>query len=36
LVAVSERLGVTELATLDHRYFRVVRPLHVEAFTLLP
>ena len=36
LVAVAERLGVTEIATLDLRHFRVVRPRHVDAFTLLP
>lgn len=36
LVALAERLGVSELATLDHRHFRVVRPGHVDAFTLLP
>lgn len=36
LIAVAERFGVAELATLDHRHFRVVRPHHVPAFTLLP
>lgn len=36
VVAVAERLGVTEVATLDHRHFSVVRPRHVETFTLLP
>jgi len=36
LVAVAERLGATQVATLDHRHFRVVRPRHVEAFELLP
>jgi hypothetical protein len=36
VVAISERLGTHEVATLDHRHFRVVRPRHVEAFTLLP
>ncbi|MGH9092130.1 MAG: type II toxin-antitoxin system VapC family toxin [Acidimicrobiales bacterium] len=36
VVAVAERLGVTELATLDRRDFTVVRPAHVDAFTLLP
>ncbi len=35
VVALAERLGVTEVATLDHRHFRVVRPRHVDAFTLL-
>ena len=26
LIAIAERLGVTRVATLDHRHFRVVRP----------
>lgn len=36
LIALAERLGVDEIATLDHRHFRVVRPSHVQALTLLP
>jgi predicted nucleic acid-binding protein len=36
VVAVAERLGEDTIATLDHRHFSVVRPLHVEAFTLVP
>ncbi|CAN5198397.1 type II toxin-antitoxin system toxin ribonuclease C26 [soil metagenome] len=36
IVAAAERLGVTEVATLDRRHFSVVRPRHVERFTLLP
>lgn len=36
VVAVAERLRVSEVATLDHRHFRVVRPRHIPAFTLLP
>lgn len=36
VIALAERLGVAEIATLDHRHFRVVRPDHVDAFTLLP
>lgn len=36
VIALAERLDVTEIATLDHRHFRVVRPSHVDAFTLLP
>ncbi|GAA2849562.1 hypothetical protein GCM10010472_03210 [Pseudonocardia halophobica] len=36
VVALAERLGAAEVATLDHRHFRVVRPRHVDAFTLLP
>lgn len=36
LVAVAERVGEAQLATLDHRDFRVVRPRHGEAFELVP
>lgn len=36
VVAVAERLGVSQVATVDRRHFTVVRPDHVEAFTLLP
>lgn len=36
VLAVCERLGVAELATLDRRHFTVVRPRHVQALTLLP
>ena len=36
LIAIAERLGVTRIATLDHRHFRVVRPAHCEALTILP
>jgi predicted nucleic acid-binding protein len=36
VVAVAERLGVTSLATLNHRDFRVVRPRHIDAFELIP
>ena len=36
IVAVAERLGVTTIATLDHRDFTVVRPRHLDAFELLP
>lgn len=36
VVAAAERLDVTELATIDHRHFSVVRPNHIEVFTLLP
>lgn len=36
VIAVAERMGATEIATLDHRHFSVVRPGHVAAFTLLP
>jgi len=36
VIALAERLGVDEIATLDRRHFRVVRPKHIQAFTLLP
>jgi predicted nucleic acid-binding protein len=36
VVATAERLGCTEVGTLDHRDFSVVRPRHIAAFTLLP
>ncbi len=36
VVATAERLGVSELATFDRRHFSVVRPRHLEAFTLVP
>ncbi|HPB71471.1 MAG TPA: PIN domain-containing protein [Phycicoccus sp.] len=36
VVAVAERLGVTEIATLDRRHFTILRPRHVGAFTLIP
>lgn len=36
VVAVCERLGAENLATLDRRHFSVVRPRHCDALTLLP
>lgn len=36
VVAVAERFGISRIATLNHRDFAVVRPLHIPAFTLLP
>ncbi|USQ77329.1 type II toxin-antitoxin system VapC family toxin [Ornithinimicrobium cryptoxanthini] len=36
VVATAERLGVTEIATVDRRHFTVVRPRHAHSFTLLP
>lgn len=36
VIALAERLGVTEVATLDRRHFPAVRPRHVAALTLLP
>ncbi|MHB8342608.1 MAG: hypothetical protein ACYDB7_15760 [Mycobacteriales bacterium] len=36
VIAISERLELTEIATLDRRHLTVVRPRHITAFTLLP
>jgi len=36
VVACAERLGIGDVATLDHRHFRAARPRHVKHFTLLP
>ncbi|MGH3997749.1 MAG: type II toxin-antitoxin system VapC family toxin [Pseudonocardiaceae bacterium] len=36
VIALAERLDINEIATLDRRHFTVVRPRHVDAFTLLP
>lgn len=36
VIATAERLRASEVATLDRRHFTVVRPTHLEAFTLLP
>jgi len=36
VLAVTECLGESKLATLDHRHFGTMRPRHVEALELLP
>lgn len=36
VVALCERLELSEVATLDRRQFSVVRPRHIGALTLLP
>lgn len=36
IVAVAERLGIADVATLDRRHFSVVRPNHVSGLRLLP
>lgn len=36
VVAIAERLGITTIATFDHRHFGVVRPRHCDAFELVP
>ena len=36
IVAIAERLNVRRVLTLDHRHFRIIRPLHTPSFELLP
>lgn len=36
VIALAERLGAPIVVTLDRRHFAAVRPLHREAFELLP
>jgi uncharacterized protein len=36
LVVLAERYNTTRILTLDERHFRAMRPLHADAFTLLP
>jgi uncharacterized protein len=36
VIATAERLGIREVATLDHRHFTVVKPAHTAALALLP
>ena len=36
VIALAERLNITEIATLDRRHFTAVRPSHTAAFSLLP
>ena len=36
VIALAERHNLDTVITLDYRDFRVVRPIHVAAFTLLP
>lgn len=36
VIAVAERLKIATVATINQRDFRVVRPTHVDAFTLVP
>lgn len=36
VVAIAERLEQDTIATLDRCHFSVVRPLHIDAFTLVP
>lgn len=36
VIAISERLGLDEVATLDRRHFHAVSPHHTSGFKLLP
>jgi hypothetical protein len=36
VIAIAERLNLTEVATVDRKHFSIVRPRHVSAFRLLP
>jgi len=36
VIALAERLGIAEIATLDQRHFRTVRPGHTRSLVLLP
>lgn len=36
LIALAERHGQKQIASLDHRHLGVVRPRHITSFTLLP
>lgn len=36
VITIAERLGLDEVATIDHRHFGAVKPRHVAAFKLLP
>jgi predicted nucleic acid-binding protein len=36
VIAVTERLKLTEVVTLDRRHVTIIRPSHVNALMLLP
>jgi uncharacterized protein len=36
LVVLAARYATTRILTLDERHFRAIRPLHGDAFTILP
>ncbi|NIN09881.1 MAG: PIN domain-containing protein [Gemmatimonadales bacterium] len=36
IVALAERLGITEILTTDRRHFGVIRPRHTREFVLVP
>jgi uncharacterized protein len=36
IIAIAERMGITTIATMNERDFRVVKPAHTAAFELVP
>lgn len=36
IVAMAERLNITQILTVDHRHFRMFKPEHCESFELIP
>ncbi len=36
IVVLAAKFGTTRVLTLDERHFRAMRPLHADAFTILP
>ncbi len=36
IVAIAERLKITKILTVDRRHFGVFKPVHCEAFEILP
>ena len=36
IMALAERLGITQIATFDRRDFNIDRPRYCESFELLP
>ncbi|MGD1902116.1 MAG: type II toxin-antitoxin system VapC family toxin [Geitlerinemataceae cyanobacterium] len=36
IIAIAERLNITQICTLDRRDFSIVRPRHCEYFEVLP
>ena len=36
IIAIAERRNVTQVATLNHRDFAVVRPAHCDTLELVP
>lgn len=36
IMAMAERLNITKILTVDRRHFQIFRPVHCEAFEILP